>query len=67
MEKLKCPGTNAGKLIATMKRYGCGRAVVERLAKESNARVKLGKSVFYLWDRMDKHLEQLADQQNALS
>lgn len=64
MEAVKYTGTSTGKLDATMKRYGCGRATVERIAKECNARIKIGKSVFYLWDRMDAHLARLADEQN---
>ena len=56
-------GTNSGKLAPTMQRYGLGRVTVEKVAKACNAKVKIGGSALYLWDRMDKYFADQADRQ----
>ena len=57
-------GTNSGKLVPTMQRYGLGRATVEKVARECSAKVKIGSSALYLWDRMDKYFADQADKQS---
>ena len=59
----KYSGVNSGKLAPTMERYGIGRATVEKVAKDCNAKVKIGGSALYLWDRMDKYFADQADRQ----
>ena len=63
MRKTTFDGTNSGGLKATMKRIGKGRATVERIAKACNAKVKIGGSTLYLWDRMDRYCAEQADRQ----
>ena len=61
MNQTKYSGISSGKLEATKERYGLGRAAVEKIASACNAKVKIGSAAVYLWDRMDKHLQELAD------
>lgn len=63
MHESKYKGVIGGKMIATCERYGTGRATVEQIAKAANAKVKLGGTAFFLWDRMDNYLAELADKQ----
>ena len=65
MRAAEYEGTHSGNLKATMKRIGRGRATVERIAKACNAKVKIGGSTQYLWDRMDAWMAEQADKQAA--
>ena len=64
MRPTEYEGLNSGKLKPTMKRYGFGRPMVERVARECNAKVRVGRSAVYLWDRMDRYLADQADKQS---
>lgn len=67
MNKTKYAGVTSGKLEATKERYGLGRAAVEKIASACNAKVKIGSTAVFLWDRMDKHLQDVADGKTNMS
>ena len=49
-----------GNLKEAMERYGLGRPAIERLAKESCAKSKIGTRVLYNFEKMDKHLDEVS-------
>ena len=52
---------SSGDLTAACLRYGCGRMTVERIAKEAEAKIILGRRVLYNFRKMDEFMNRISE------
>lgn len=51
----------SGDMSKLCEKLGCGRFTAEKIAKEAEARIQIGRRVLYNFDKIDRYLESISE------